>query len=164
MSLGPPAIEHPEEEDYYYNFAHEGEAVGNVDVTIESRSTPNEGAGIVLSAGPQEDFENILFQFALRAPADSQPGDQSARFFLEVADNASYPLSVRVTDQEERVLELERLAEAGYGNATIPLQLEVIPRTTAESLSLRSTVRWRGPEGALFEATFTDRLSMPVTQ
>lgn len=164
VALGSPTVEHPEEGDYYYNFAHEGDAVGNVDITIESRSTPNEGAGIVLSAGPQQEFENIMFQFALRAPADSQLGDQSARFLLEVADSASYPLSVRVTDQDERVLKIEGLAEAGYGNATIPLQLEVNPQTTTEALSFRSTTRWRGLEGALFEATFTDRLSMPVTQ
>jgi hypothetical protein len=164
VSLGSPTVGHPDEGDYYYNFAHEGDGVGNVDITIESRSTPNERAGIGLSVGPQPEFENSMFRVTLRAPADSQPGEQSARFLLEVADSASYPLSVRVTDQDGRVLELEGLAEAGYGNATIPFRLEVVPQTAAESLSLRSTARWRGPEGALFEATFTDRLSMPVTQ
>jgi hypothetical protein len=164
VSLGPPTVNHPDEGEYFYNFAHEGDAIGNVDVTVESRSTPNERAGIGLSAGPQPKFENVMFQFALRAPADSPPGEQSARFLLEVADSASYPLSVRVTDQDYRIFELEGLAEESYANATIPLQLEVVPQTTAESLSFQSTTRWRGPEGALFEATFTDRLSMPVTQ
>jgi hypothetical protein len=164
VSLESPTVKHPEEGDYYYNFAHEGDAVGNVDVTIESRSTLNEPARIVLSAGPQSKFENSKFQFALRAPADMEPSDQSARFFVEMADSASYPLSLRVTDREERVLKLEELAEAGYDNATIPLQMEVMPQAAVESLALRSTTRWRGPEGTLFEATFTDRLSMPVTR
>lgn len=105
-----------------------------------------------------------MIRFALRAPADSTPGEPSARLQLAVADAASYPLSFRVTDRGYRVLELEGLEEAGLGISTIPLRLEAVLLTAAESLSLRSTTRWRGPEGRLMEAAFTGHLVMPITR
>lgn len=164
VSLGSPTVENADEGVYFYNFTHDGEPAANVDVQIAPRSTPSERAGLVLSVGPQTEWESTMIRVALRAPADSAPGEPSARFLLAVADGASYPLSFRVTDNGYRILELDGLADAGLGESTIPLQLEVVPQSTAESLSIRSTTRWRSPEGVLMEASFTDRLPMPVTQ
>jgi hypothetical protein len=164
VSLGSPTVENPDEGVYFYDFDHNGDPAANVDVQIEPRSTPAEQAGVVLSVGPQAEWTCTMIEFALRVPTDSMPGEPSARFQLAVADAASYPLSFRLTDRGYRVLELEGLEDAGLGTSTIPLQLEVVPLTAAESLSLRSTTRWRSPEGRLMEATFTDRLVMPITR
>jgi hypothetical protein len=149
---------------YYYNFAHEGDPAANIDVRVEPRSTPIEPAGLALSVGPQPGWESTALRLALRAPAGPQPGESPARILIEIADVAPYPFSLRVTDDGYRVVELEGLAEAGLGGSTIPLQLEVVPETATEWLALRATTRWHSPDGTLVEASFTDRLSMPVTR
>lgn len=74
------------------------------------------------------------------------------------------PFSLRVTDEGYRVVELEGLVKAGLDGGRIQLQLAVIPRTTAKSLSIRFTALCRSPEGELAEASFTDRLSTVITQ
>jgi hypothetical protein len=164
-SLDDPTVDNPEEGTYYYNFFHDGDHAADVDVKVYPRSTPSDPAGVALSVGPGADgWESSTLQFALRAPANAAPSSSSARILVDIADMAPYPHSLRVTDEGYRVLELKRLAETDRGDSTIPLQLRVIPDTPIQSLSFRSTTRWHSPQGALMEGSFTDRLSMPVTQ
>ena len=139
-ALSSPTIENPERGRYYYNVAHEGDPVASVDVTIDTRSTPGERAGVVLSAGPESGSTSATFEFALRAPTPS-PGEQPARIMVNVADTARYPLSLGVTDEGYRLLELDGLEAAGHGDATIPLQLAVVPHSATSSACSRL---WRG--------------------
>jgi hypothetical protein len=61
-------------------------------------------------------------------------------------------------------VEADGLAKAGLGDSTLVLRLDVVPGEAVESLSLQSTTRWSSSQGSLVEASFTDRLSLPVTE
>jgi hypothetical protein len=69
-----------------------------------------------------------------------------------------------VTEQGDRVIELDGLADAGLGESTIPLELELVPKTAVESLALQSETRWCSPDGTRFEAAFTGRLAVSTSQ
>ena len=163
-SLGPPTVENPEPGVYYYDFSHRDEHVVNVDVGIRRRSAPGERAKLSLSVGPQTDgWKTDRIRFTLRAPPAGPPSD-TARVLLDVDTGASYPLSLRVTEQGDRVIEFDGLADAELGTSTIPLELELVPKTAVESLALQSETRWRGPDETRFEASFTGRLAVPTSQ
>lgn len=160
-SLGSPTVEKPEAGVRHYDFTHEGEHVANVDVAVRPRSTQPERATLALAVGPQADgWKSRRVQFTLRAPATGPPSE-SARFLLDVDTSASYPISLRVGDDGERVLELDGLTEAGLGDSTIPLELVLVSNTTVESLALDVETRWRSPDREQLDASFSDRLSVP---
>jgi hypothetical protein len=136
----------------------------NVDVGIRRQSAPGERAGVTLSVGPQADgWESDLIRFTLRAPPTGPPSD-TAQVLIDVDTGSTYPLSLRVTDDGDRVMALDGLADAGLGESTIPLELELVPNAPVESLALQSETHWRGPDGTRFEAGFTGRLAVPASQ
>ena len=164
VSLDSPTVTTPDPGEYQYNLARKGDAVGNVDIRVEPRSTPSERSGLTLGVGPQPRWESTALRFAFRAPADASPGEPHARILVSITDIAQDVFRFRTADDGYRTVEADGLAKAGLGDSTLVLRLDVVPDEAVESLSLQSTTRWSSSQGSLVEASFTDRLSLPVTE
>ncbi len=162
-SLGDPSVTNEESGRAFYNFSRDGEPAVSVDVGIRPRERPTARGTVRVSVTPESALRTESIRLALRAPAVPEPGEQTARFFLELPDGPNYPpFSLHVDEDQYAVVAVDELTAADLGTGTIPLALAVVPTNPVRSLSIRCTTVSLGARGSRVVASLADELSMPV--